>query len=203
MNKAVFLDKDGTVIKDVPYNVNPDLIELLPGTIAGLQKLQAIGYLLIMVTNQAGVARGYFTEAELPAVKERLEQLLNEHSVKLNGFYYSPNHPEGHVVPYNVSCNFRKPMPGMLLQAAQEHDIDLKQSWMIGDILHDVEAGNRAGCRTVLINNGGETEWIKNNEYREPEYICNNLDEAAAYITGEQLKNQVVSQVSIQQSFKG
>ena len=182
MNKAVFLDKDGTVIKDVPYNVDPDLITLLPGAINGLQQLQAKGYLLIMMTNQAGVARGYFTEDQLSAVEQRLQQLLGEHQVQLNGFYYCPNHPEGTVEPYNVACNFRKPMPGMLLQAAEEHKIDLQNSSMIGDILHDVEAGNRAGCHTILINNGGETEWLKNNEYREPEYTCADLQEAANYI---------------------
>lgn len=182
MNKAVFLDKDGTVIIDVPYNVNPDLITLIPGAVTGLKQLQQQGYLLIMVTNQAGVARGYFTEAELPAVEQRLQQMLGEHAVKLDGFYYSPNHPEGTVEPYNVNCNFRKPMPGMLLRAAEEHNIDLRQSWMIGDILHDVEAGNRAGCRSILINNGGETEWVKDNEFREPEYVCDDLEQAAEYI---------------------
>lgn len=182
MNKAIFLDKDGTVIKDVPYNVDPDKVTLLRGTAAGLQQLQSAGYLLIMVTNQAGVARGYFTEAELPAVKYKLQELLEPSNIRLDGFYYCPNHPEGTVTPYNVSCDNRKPMPGMLLQAAQDHQIDLNASWMIGDILHDVEAGNRAGCRSILINNGGETEWLKDNEYREPEYICADLVEAAGYI---------------------
>ncbi len=182
MNKAIFLDKDGTVVKDVPYNVDPEQITLLPGTSEGLRLLQSAGYLLIMVTNQAGVARGYFTEAELPAVKNRLQELLEPSNIQLDGFYYCPNHPEGTVAPYNISCNKRKPMPGMLLQAALENQIDLSASWMIGDILHDVEAGNRAGCRAILINNGGETEWLKDNQYRDPEYICSDLLEAAQYI---------------------
>ncbi|WP_345955330.1 HAD family hydrolase [Mucilaginibacter sp. PAMB04168] len=182
MNKAIFLDKDGTVIKDVPYNVNPDLITLLPGTIEGLKRLRDDGYLLVMVTNQAGVACGYFAETALPAVEQHLQQILGEHDLNLAGFYYCPNHPEGTVEPYNVSCNFRKPKPGMLLQAAEELIIDLNQSWMIGDILNDVEAGNRAGCRSILIDNGGETEWLKNNAYREPTYVCKNLSEAANFI---------------------
>jgi len=185
MNKAIFLDKDGTVIKDVPYNVDPDKIVLLPGTAAGLQQLQAAGYLLIMVTNQAGVARGYFTEADLPAVENKLKELLEPSNIKLDGFYYCPNHPEGHVAPYNISCGNRKPMPGMLLKAAADHQIDLKVSWMIGDILHDVEAGNRAGCHTLLIDNGGETEWIKNNDYRQPDYVCADLLEAAQYVLSQ------------------
>jgi D-glycero-D-manno-heptose 1,7-bisphosphate phosphatase len=185
MNKAIFLDKDGTVIIDVPYNVDPDKIVLLPGTAVGLQQLQAAGYLLIMVTNQAGVARGYFTEADLPAVENKLKELLEPSNIKLDGFYYCPNHPEGHVAPYNISCGNRKPMPGMLLKAAADHQIDLKVSWMIGDILHDVEAGNRAGCHTLLIDNGGETEWIKNNDYRQPDYVCADLLEAAQYVLSQ------------------
>jgi D-glycero-D-manno-heptose 1,7-bisphosphate phosphatase len=182
MNKAIFIDKDGTLIDDVPYNVNPDLITLKPGALEGLSLLKAQGFLLVMVTNQAGVAKGFFTEADLPAVEQRLQQLLGASQLQLDGFYYCPNHPEGTVAPYNMSCNFRKPMPGMLLQAAQEHNINLELSWMIGDILHDVEAGNRAGCRTILLDNGGETEWIKDNEFREPEFICADLLVAAKYI---------------------
>jgi len=182
MNKAIFLDKDGTVIDDVPYNVNPDLITLKPGAIEGLQRMQAQGYMLIMITNQAGVAKGHFTEDKLPAVEQRLQEMLAPHRLKLDGFYYCPNHVDGTVAPYNISCNFRKPMPGMILQAAEEHEVDLKQSWMIGDILNDVEAGNRAGCRTIMIDNGGETEWLKTNEHREPEFVCADLAEAAAYV---------------------
>ncbi|MBS7564693.1 HAD family hydrolase [Mucilaginibacter sp. Bleaf8] len=185
MNKAIFLDKDGTVINDVPYNVNPDLITLKPGVIEGLQQLKAQGYLLVMVTNQAGVAKGYFSEDALPAVEHRLQDLLQPYQLRLDAFYYCPNHPEGTVAPYNIACNYRKPMPGMLLQAAAEFDIDLESSWMIGDILHDVEAGNRAGCRSILIDNGGETEWLKDNEFREPDFVCADMIQAAQYILNQ------------------
>lgn len=184
MKKAIFLDKDGTLIDDVPYNVNPALITLKPGAVAGLQQLQADGYVIIMITNQSGVAKGYFTEADLPQVFNYLSATLAKEGVTITDWYYSPNHPEGTVEPYNISCNFRKPMPGMILQAAEEHEVDLSQSWMIGDILHDVEAGKRAGCWSILIDNGGETEWIKDNLYREPDFIAADLTEAAAMITG-------------------
>ncbi|GAB2692273.1 HAD family hydrolase [Mucilaginibacter koreensis] len=183
MNKAIFLDKDGTLIEDVPYNVNPELIKLKPNAIAGLKAMQDAGYDLIVVSNQAGVARGYFTEDALPAVWQKLTALVADAGIKFKAFYYCPNHPEGTVAPYNISCNFRKPMPGMLLQAAEEHQIDLHHSWMIGDILHDVEAGKRAGCKSILVDNGGETEWLKDSPYREPDFVVSDLQEAANVIT--------------------
>ncbi len=182
MNKAIFLDKDGTLIEDVPYNVNPDLVRFTLHAIEGLQLLQVAGYRLIIITNQSGIARGIFKEADLQPLFNYIEHTLAEQNIHITGFYYSPNHPEGTVAPYNISCNNRKPMPGMLLQAAKDHQINLSASWMIGDILHDVEAGKRAGCKSVLINNGGETEWIKDNPYREPDFIAADIKEAAVHI---------------------
>ncbi|MBD0336468.1 MAG: HAD family hydrolase [Cyanobacteria bacterium Co-bin13] len=178
MPKAIFLDKDGTLIEDVPYNVDPDRIVLCSGSLDGVHKLHQAGYLLIVITNQSGVARGYFDESALPAVEQRLRQMLG---VPLAGFYYCPHHPEGTVAKYAVSCGCRKPEPGMLLRAAAEHDIDLQQSWFIGDILNDAEAGRKAGCRTILIDNGNETEWVLTPN-RVPHHITTDLDLAADYI---------------------
>ena len=92
-------------------------------------------------------------------VADRLADLLFRENLSLDGFYYCPHHPLGTVGSYATVCTCRKPSPGMLIKAAHDHDINLRESWMIGDILHDVEAGNRAGCRTLLIDNGNETEW--------------------------------------------
>lgn len=156
---AVFLDKDGTLIEDVPYNVNPAKIRLCPGVLAGLQLLHAAQYQLIVITNQAGIAHGYFSEMDLLAVEQRLKELFAIVNVPLNGFYYCPHHPQGTITAYTQTCHCRKPHPGLLLKAAQTHRIDLTQSWFIGDILNDVEAGRSTGCRTVLIDNGNETEW--------------------------------------------
>jgi D-glycero-D-manno-heptose 1,7-bisphosphate phosphatase len=186
MAKAIFLDKDGTLIPDIPYNVNPELITLENNLIDGLKQLQNAGYLLIVISNQAGVARGFFTEDKLPDVKRKLSVLLQQQNIHLSDFYYCPHHPDGKVSDYTLDCNCRKPKPGMLLKAAQDHNIDLCSSWMIGDILNDVEAGNRAGCQTVLIDNGNETEWVKG-EYRSPALTCKTIDEAAAYILSKQL----------------
>lgn len=186
MAKAVFLDKDGTLIPDIPYNVNPALIALQPDAIEGLQRLQEEGFIFIIISNQAGVARGIFKEDALPAVEEKLAELMAVHGLQLSGFYYCPHYPEGSVAEYTLDCDCRKPKPGMILRAAQEHNIDLAASWMIGDILNDVEAGNRAGCKTVLINNGNETEWVAG-AMRTPTYICSSINQAAQDILTPQM----------------
>lgn len=179
--RAVFLDKDGTLVVDVPYNVEPGLIRLAPGVPEGLRRLQAAGYHLVVVSNQSGVARGCFPEAALDGVERRLRELLAAHGVDLAGFYYCPHHPEGAVAAYRAACGCRKPEPGLLVEAAREQGIDLAASWMVGDILNDVEAGHRAGCRSILLDNGNETEWIAG-PHRVPDATVGDLAEAAAVI---------------------
>lgn len=181
MKKAVFIDKDGTLISNVPYNADPDKIVLEYGAIDGLRLLQKKGYALIVVSNQAGIAHGYFREEDMLPVITRVEELLCDAGIALDGFYYCPHHPAGKIAQYAVSCECRKPLPGMILQAAEEMGVCLPGSWMIGDILHDVEAGNRAGCQSVLLNNGHETEW-EMNDYNKPECVAKDLLEAAQLI---------------------
>lgn len=181
MKKAIFIDKDGTLIKNVPYNVNTNLIQFEEHVVAALQLLQAAGYQLIIVTNQPGIAFSYYTEDDVQRVYQFLTNELLQQGVQLNGFYYCPHHNQGSNPSYANACNCRKPLPGMLLQAATDLDINLESSWMIGDILDDTEAGNRAGCKTILLNNGHETEWeLANN--RRPGFMCSNWKEAAAII---------------------
>jgi histidinol-phosphate phosphatase family protein len=179
--RAVFLDKDGTIIENVPYNVDPERIRLNPGADIGLKQLHGAGYLLFVVSNQAGVARGYFPESALEAVEARLRVLLAAFGVPLAGFTYCPHHPEGSVEGLAMACDCRKPAPGMIVRTAAEHGIDLARSWMIGDILDDVQAGRNAGCRTILIDNGGETKSILSPD-REPHYRASDMAEAARYI---------------------
>lgn len=179
--RAIFLDKDGTLIPDIPYNVDPARMTLYPETGEALRLWQQAGYRLFVVSNQAGVARGYFLEDALPAVFDRLGELLAPFGVTLTGYAYCPNHPEGKVERYAIHCNRRKPQPGMLLELADTHQIDLGQSWMVGDILHDVEAGNRAGCRTILIDRGNETEW-QPGPYRTPTAVVKDLREAVEIV---------------------
>ena len=146
---AVFLDKDGTVIENVPYNVDPAHIRFTPRAGAGLHRMQQAGYKLIVISNQSGVARGYFPEEALRRVEERLREMLREFDVSLAGFYWCPHAPQD-------ACACRKPESGLILRAAEEHGVDPRQSWIVGDAPSDVDAGQRAGCRTILIEAGSE-----------------------------------------------
>jgi histidinol-phosphate phosphatase family protein len=176
MKPAVFLDKDGTLVRDIPYNADVSLISFTPHAFEGLKMLQDKGYLLIVVSNQAGVGLGYFSEKELQTVSTHIYGMLAMQGIDLQGFYYCP-HTEG-------ICSCRKPMPGLLLRAARDHNIDLAASWMVGDILNDVEAGRRAGCHTILIDNGNETEW-RMDALRMPHHRVKDLRAAAEAILSQ------------------
>lgn len=182
MNRAVFLDKDGTIIEDLPYNVDPAKIRLLPGTEEGLKLLSGAGFKLFIVTNQSGIARGYFGESDMCAVENHLRAVMAGFGVSLSGFYYCPHYADGIVPGFNIKCMCRKPEPGLIIRASKEHGIYLRDSWFIGDILNDVEAGRRAGCRTVLIDNGKETMWQLSRD-RLPHHMVGNLKDAALIVT--------------------
>lgn len=179
--RAVFLDKDGTLVDDLPYNIDPRKITLCSGSGAALRLLSGLDYRFFVVSNQDGVAHGHFDEAALGPVQHRLADLLFRERCWLDGFYFCPHHPAGKVPAYALDCLCRKPMPGLLVQAAREHDIDLHASWMVGDILNDVEAGSRAGCRTVLIDSGNETEW-RLGTHRLPTRVVTDMYAAALVI---------------------
>ena len=151
-DKAIFMDRDDTLIEDPGYINDPEQVKLLDGVPDALIQLKALGYKLIIVTNQSAVAHGIVTEKVLGEIHDRLKQLLAEKNAFLDRIYYCPYHPEGVVPKYRKESNSRKPSPGMLLQAADEMDIDLSQSWCIGNSRRDIEAGLRAGCKTILID---------------------------------------------------
>lgn len=150
-NKAIFLDRDDTLIEDPGYINHPDQVKLLDGVAEALRELKEMGYKLVVASNQSGVARGIVTEEALGEIHDRLKQLLVEKGVFLDKIYYCPYHPDGAIPKYRKESEWRKPNPGMLLAAADEMDIDLGQSWSIGNSSRDVEAGSRAGCKTILI----------------------------------------------------
>lgn len=181
MNKAVFIDKDGTLIRNVPYNVDPALITFEQGVVAGLELLQQKDFLKIVISNQPGVALGYHSEEDLIKVNGRINDLLGQYDLLVDAFYYCPHLPEGDIETFAVACNCRKPMPGLITKALMDFNIDPSSSWMIGDILNDAEAGKRAGCNTILVDNGGETEWITG-EFRKPDYVVKDFFEAATII---------------------
>jgi D-glycero-D-manno-heptose 1,7-bisphosphate phosphatase len=153
MNRAAFLDRDGTLIVDVNYLSDLAQLQLIPGVVDLLLQLQAAGYLLIVVTNQSGIARGYFDESFVRRTHEKLDLLLREQGVAITAWYFCPHHPDAAALAeHKQACVCRKPRPGMLYQAARNHDIDLAASLMIGDTQRDLDAGAAANCRTYLIN---------------------------------------------------
>lgn len=156
--KAVFLDRDGTINKYVGFLRNINDFELLSGVADAIKGINASGYLAIVVTNQPVIARGEVTLAELEEIHNKMETLLGRKGAYLDAIYYCPHHPhkgyEGERPEYKIDCDCRKPKPGMLLQAAEEFNIDLSKSWMVGDGENDIKAGQVAGCRTVLIGDG-------------------------------------------------
>ncbi len=180
-HKAVFLDRDDTLIEDPGYINHPSQVQLLPGAASSLAQLRRIGYRLVVVSNQSGVARGIVSEEGLAQIHHTLEKLLADEGAYLDAIYYCPFHPEGSIPKYRMESDLRKPAPGMLLKAAKELDIDLSQSWMIGDSYRDVEAGKRAGCKTILINNPVKPA-AKNPADPEPDRQAVNIREAVNII---------------------
>lgn len=180
-DRAVFFEKDGTLVEDVRHGADPAKLKLLPGATDALSRLREAGYRLFIVSNEPGVARGKFREEALAPVVRRLEELLAEEGAAFEGFYYCPHDPEGRVRAYAVECRCRKPSPGLIEDACREHDIDPLRSWMVGDVLDDVEAGRRAGCRTVMIDNGHETAW-RRGPNRAPHLTVRNIAKAAELI---------------------
>ena len=157
--KAVFLDKDGTLVHAPLPGTVPGQPALSRGARTPQRLLARLDYRLFVVADEPDIAFGRCGADALDAAAARLRDLLAREQLELAGLYWCPHHPEGTVAPWAAPCYCRKPLPGLLLMAAYEHGIDLRASWMVGDVLHDVEAGNRAGCRTILIDNGNEGEW--------------------------------------------
>lgn len=156
--KAVFLDRDGTINKYVGFLQNIEQFELIEGTAEAIKKINNVGYLAIVITNQPVIARGEVTFEELEDIHKKMETLLGYEGAYLDAIYYCPHHPhkgyQGERPELKIDCNCRKPKPGMLIQAAMDFNIDLSQSWMIGDSDNDIKAGIAAGCRTVLVGEG-------------------------------------------------
>jgi len=180
-NKAVFLDRDNTLIEDPGYINHPDQVKLLEGVAEALIELKAMGYKLIVVSNQSAVARGIVTEKVLAQIHDRLKQLLAERGAYLDRIYYCPYHPDGIVPKYRKESDWRKPNPGMLLTAADQMDIELGQSWMIGNSNRDIEAGLRAGCKTILINRFSDYKQLRPSDPK-PDHRAVNIKEATNII---------------------
>jgi D-glycero-D-manno-heptose 1,7-bisphosphate phosphatase len=184
-DKAIFLDRDDTLIEDPGYISNPDQVKLLDGVPEALIQLKSLGYKLIVVSNQSGIARGIFTEKKLEEIHARLRQLLAAKNAYLDKIYYCPYHPDGVVPKYRKESNCRKPNPGMFLRAYAEMKIDLGQSWCIGNSNRDIEAGVKAGCKTILIDTPYRTkpkEPFETKSTVTPDYKAVNIKEAVNII---------------------
>ncbi len=151
MERAVFLDRDGTIIEDVGYPHERSKIKFLPGVSKAIKLLNENGFKVIVITNQAGVARGYFTEETVREINRYVQESLAKQGAFIDMIYYCPHHIEGIIEEYSKECYCRKPNPGMIEQAVLEFGIDLKNSFVIGDKISDIEAGQRAGCKTILL----------------------------------------------------
>lgn len=175
-NKAIFIDRDGTINVNVDYLDNPDDFQMYPGVAEGIKLLSDNGFKIIVVTNQSGIARGYFSEETLEKIHERMKDELSQKGASVDAIYYCPHHPDD-------NCTCRKPNTGLLEEAVKDFDIDPSQSFVIGDRMLDVEAGHKIGLKTVLVPE--DKEKVKN-EMREnnvkPDYICNNFYSGVTWI---------------------
>lgn len=174
---AVFIDKDGTLIEDVPYNTDPARVRFTRDALPALQQLARSGFALFVATNQPGLADGRIPRACFDTLRAHMaRRLRDEAGIVLDGWCVCP-----HAATAPPACECRKPAPGLLQRAALEHGLDLARSYLVGDILDDIEAGRRAGCTTVLLDVGNETVWQRT-PMREPHHRCADLGRAAAWI---------------------
>ncbi len=162
---AMFLDRDGVIIENAHYLARLSDVRLIPGAAAAIRRLNVAGVPVVVVSNQSGVARGYFPESFVRETHDYLDDLLARQGARIDGWYFCPHHPE-----FGPDCECRKPKPGMLLAAARERTLDLSQSWVIGDNMTDLQAGASSGCRTILVRTGhGATMQLPN------DWTCLNL----------------------------
>ncbi len=183
--RAIFMDRDGTILDEVGYVNHVERVRLLETSAEAVRRVNESGFHAVVVTNQAGVARGYFPEALVDDVHDRLRALLAEHGARLDGIYYCPHHPDVGVEPYRRDCTCRKPRPGMLLRAAEEMGIDLASSYVVGDTIKDIEAGHRVRATTVLVTTGygkGERELHSGRWTFHPHHVATDLLQAVRWI---------------------
>ena len=184
-NWGVFLDRDGTVTEEVGYVNHPSRLRLIPGAAEGIRMINEAGVPVILATNQAGVARGYFTEELVREVMERLHALLKAQGARLDAVYYCPHHPSAGEPPYRAECECRKPKPGMLLKGALDLGLDLSCSYVVGDKISDVAFAKAAGARGIMVLTGyglGEFTYQRGGWKLQPDFLADDLCAAAEWI---------------------
>ncbi len=185
MNRAVFLDRDGTVNAEVGYLSDLNQLKLIPGVGEAVRRLNAAGLKVVLVTNQSGIARGYFTESFVRETHALLEQMLQKKGARLDGIYYCPHHPRAGNSHYTTACDCRKPGTGLIDRAALDLAIDVKKSFVVGDKWSDVELGQRAGARSILVRSGFAPDDPGNTRpehLNDPDFIAHTITEAVDWI---------------------
>ncbi len=176
VKKAVFLDRDGTINIDSGYINSPELFQFIPGSIQAIRRLKKAGFLIIIVTNQAGIAKGIIKEENIESLNSAFMELLKKNGAGCDGYYFCPHHHEGSIEKYRKKCGCRKPEPGMLLRAASEHGVDLNSSFFVGDKVSDILAADNAGVKPLLVMTGyGRTE------FENSPLICASTASVAVY----------------------
>lgn len=189
MKPAVFLDRDGVLVRDTDLLTRREAFEILPGVPEALRRLRNDGFRLVVTSNQTVVARGLISEEDVRALHQYLQQrLLDAGAPELDGWYFCPHHPKATLTSYRLDCECRKPRPGLLLRAAQDLDLELASSFAVGDRITDIIAGSRARCRTILVQTGKHLEPpIETGEPLDqtirPDYVCADLQAAADWIS--------------------
>jgi len=188
MRRAVFIDRDGTISEEVGYINHPSRFRLFPYAADAIKHLHDNGWLAILVTNQAGVARGYFSEEMIQTVHSVLSTELARNGARLDAIYYCAHHPSVGVPPYRFDCDCRKPKPGLITRAAQDFDVDVNKSWMAGDRYSDVELARNAGLKSAFVLSGyglGEWEHQRAGWIESPDLVAQNLLEAVHQIVSK------------------
>ena len=192
-NSAIFLDRDGTINDEVGYLDSADKLRIIPAAFQAVRLINSSGMKAVVITNQAGIAKGLFTEEFVRAINEQIQSALLAQGALIDRFYFCPHHPTEGIDPYRLICNCRKPEPGLLLQAAVDLNIDLARSYVIGDRLRDVETAHRAGAKGVLVMTGYGQDLMQKsgpdraNELNQPDYIAQDILEAVHWILKDRL----------------
>ena len=182
MKRAVFVDRDGTLSEEVGYIRDVKQFHLMPLSAKAVRLINQSGLKVIIITNQAGVARGYFPEEMIFKIHKKMEMLLSEQGAYLDGIYYCPHHPEGVIESYRKGCDCRKPASGLLERASKEHGIDLAASYVVGDKVTDIECAHRVGAKGILVLTGFGKDELKRINNTPPKYVASDLFDAVRWI---------------------
>ncbi|HJO93299.1 MAG TPA: HAD family hydrolase [Victivallales bacterium] len=182
-NKACFLDRDGVLIEEVNYLSYPSQILIFENSYKALKLLRDNDYKIIVITNQAGVARGYFKETDITVIHKEIDRFLSLKKLSIDKYYYCPHHPEGTVPEYSFECACRKPAPGLIFQAVKDFDIDLGESFLIGDKMSDINSAKNAGCFSILVKTGHGLEHTENAQNNNIPIKENILDAVQFYLS--------------------